>query len=110
MHIVPPNKSTLPKVSSLIPYKTKLSHEKAANIRKSKRKRKPNLKYQNLQYLKSKYSTINSYLAHPVIDPNTGASLDFKHLRRGPDKILWDNSFSNDLGRLANGVGIRMAT
>ena len=35
-HIVPPNKSTLPEASSLISHKAKLSHEKAANIRKSK--------------------------------------------------------------------------
>ena len=60
--------------------------------------------------MKSRYSTINSYLAHLVIDPNTGASLEFRHLRRGPDKILWGNYFSNELGRLANGVGIRMET
>ena len=108
IHIVPQNKSTLPKASSLIPHKAKLSHEKAANIRESKRKRKPNSKYQVLQYLKSKYSTINSYLVQPVIDSNTGASLEFRHLRRGPNKILWDYSFSNELGRLANGMVIRM--
>ena len=88
IHIIPPDTSTLPTTSTIISRTVKLSHEKTANIRKSKRKRTPNFKYQVLQYLKSKYSTINSYLAHPVIDPNTGASLEFRHLRRGPDHKL----------------------
>ena len=45
IHIIPPHNSTLPKKSSLIPHKVKLSHGIEANIRTSKRKQKPNPKY-----------------------------------------------------------------
>ena len=31
-------------------------------------------------------------------------------MRRGLDNKLWDNSFSNELGRLTNGVGSRIKT
>ena len=44
-------------------------------------------------------------LAHSVIDKSTGASLEYKHLIRQPDaKQFWTHSFTNELGRLAQGV------
>ena len=47
-------------------------------------------------------------MACPVIDPSTGTSLEYRHLMRGPDKIIWERAFANDLGRLAQGIGKRM--
>ena len=43
-----------------------------------------------------------------VIDPITGASLEYRHLVKGPDQVLWEKSFSNELGRLAQGIGTCM--
>ena len=40
-----------------------------------------------------------------VIDPTTGASLEYRHLIKGPTKSIWGNSFANEVGRLAQGVG-----
>ena len=30
------------------------------------------------------------------------------HLVKGPTKAIWENSFANEIGRLAQGVGTRM--
>ena len=46
--------------------------------------------------------------ANVVIDPTTGASLEYRHLVKKPTKAIWVNSFSNEIGRLAQGVGTRM--
>ena len=43
-----------------------------------------------------------------VIDPTTGASLEYRHLINGPTKSIWENSFANEIGRLAQGVGTRI--
>ena len=42
------------------------------------------------------------------IDPTTGALLEYRHLIKRPTKSIWENSFSNEIGRLAQGVGTRM--
>ena len=46
--------------------------------------------------------------ANFFIDPTTGASLEYGHLIKGPTKSIWENSFANEIGRLAQGVGTRM--
>ena len=46
--------------------------------------------------------------ANVVIDPTTGASLEYRLLVKGPTKSIWENSFANEIGRLAQGVGTRM--
>ena len=46
--------------------------------------------------------------ANVVIDPTTGASLEYRHLVKGRTKAIWENSFANEIGRLAQGVGTRM--
>ena len=46
--------------------------------------------------------------ANVVIDPTTGASLECRHLVKGPTKAIWENSFANEIGRLAQGVVTRM--
>ena len=44
-----------------------------------------------------------------IIDPKTGASLEYRHLiKDDTTKVIWNKSFSNELGRLANGVGNRV--
>ena len=48
--------------------------------------------------------------ANTVIDTDTGRSLEYRHLIRGPNKDVWTTSLANDLGRLAQGVGTRMPT
>ena len=39
---------------------------------------------------------------------DTGDLLEYRHLIKGPDAIIWKKSLANDLGRLAQGVGTRM--
>ena len=46
--------------------------------------------------------------ANVVIDPTSGASLEYRHLVKGPTKAIWENSFANEIGRLAQGVGTRI--
>ena len=43
-----------------------------------------------------------------VIDPTTGKTQGCTQLIRGPDKDTWTTAFSNDIGRLAQGVGNRV--
>ena len=53
-------------------------------------------------------STPTSYEANAVVDVNTGAVYEYRHLSKGPDAHIWIRSLANDLGRLAQGVGTRM--
>ena len=46
--------------------------------------------------------------ANVVIDPITGASLEYRHLIKGPTKAIWENLFANEIGQLAQGVGTRI--
>ena len=46
--------------------------------------------------------------ANVVIDPKTGALLEYRHLIKGTTKAIWENSFANEIGRLAQGVGTRI--
>mgnify|MGYP004177061623 CR=1 FL=1 len=48
--------------------------------------------------------------ANAVIDPNTGFSLEYRHLVKGDDSAIWTTGMANELGRLAQGVGTRMPT
>ena len=50
------------------------------------------------------------YMACPVINPDTGFSLEYRHLIQGPDKDIWVKSLANDFVRLAQGVKGRMPT
>ena len=52
----------------------------------------------------------HEHMARPVIKPDTGASLEYRHLIQGPDKYIWVKSLSNDFGCLAQGVKYRMPT
>ena len=45
--------------------------------------------------------------ANSVTDPITGQVQEYRHLIKGPDKAVWETSFANELGRLAQGVGSR---
>ena len=45
-----------------------------------------------------------------VIKPTTGASLEYRHLIKGPIKSIWENSFANEIFQLAQGVGTRMTS
>ena len=42
--------------------------------------------------------------ANVFIDPTTGASLQYRHLVKGPTKAIWENSFADDIGLLAKDV------
>ena len=39
-----------------------------------------------------------------VIDPVTGASLDYRKLSQGPDKAVWIQACANEIGRLGHGL------
>jgi len=44
-----------------------------------------------------------------IVDPVTGASLEYRHLiQNDHTRLTWNRSFANELGRLANGVGDRI--
>ena len=45
-----------------------------------------------------------------VLDTTTGDMIEFRQLANGPDKEIWTKALAKDLGRLAQGVGNRMAT
>ena len=47
-------------------------------------------------------------MACPVIDPTTGAYLEYRHLVQGPDKETWVKDLANDFGQLEKGIGTRM--
>ena len=49
-------------------------------------------------------------MACPVINPDTGVPLEYRHLIQGPDKYIWVKALANDFGRLAQGVKGRMPT
>ena len=36
--------------------------------------------------------------ANVVIDPTTGASLEYRNIVKGPNKSIWENSFANEIG------------
>lgn len=45
-------------------------------------------------------------IACPVLDHETGQSLEHRQLRRHPKyKAVWDKSYANEIGRLCQGVG-----
>ena len=50
------------------------------------------------------------HMACPVINPDTGVSLEYRHLIQGPDKYIWVKALENDFGRSAQGVKGRMPT
>jgi hypothetical protein len=44
--------------------------------------------------------------ANSIIDPDTGASMEYRHLIKSPKHEKdWKRSFANELGRLAQGIG-----
>jgi hypothetical protein len=43
------------------------------------------------------------WTANAVIDPSTGAMLEYAQLRKGEDADIWLRSFGNEIGRLAQG-------
>jgi hypothetical protein len=46
--------------------------------------------------------------ANTIIDPDTGALMEYRHLIKRPKYCqAWQHSFANELGRLAQGVGGR---
>ena len=45
-----------------------------------------------------------------VIDTDTGQSLEYSHLMRGPNKDIWKKILANGLGRIAQGVDTRIPT
>jgi hypothetical protein len=46
--------------------------------------------------------------ANTIIDPDTGASIEYRHLLKSPKHCkAWTTSFANELGWLAQGVGGR---
>ena len=57
------------------------------------------------------YSGINipTHWANAIIDPISGASMKYTHLIKSPKhRVTWTTSFSNKLGRMAQGVGNRI--
>ena len=48
--------------------------------------------------------------ANFVIDPTTGTSLEHRNLVKGPTKAIWENSFENEIGQLAQGFVTRMTS
>ena len=50
------------------------------------------------------------HMACPVINPDTGVSLEYRHLIQGPEKDIWVKALANDFGPLAQGVKGRMQT
>jgi len=57
-------------------------------------------------HLLALWCTQQDELACPVFDSDSGAALEYRQLRRNPKfKDIWESSYSNELGRLCQGVG-----
>jgi hypothetical protein len=53
-------------------------------------------------------TTDTDHWACSIIDPDTGATMEYRHLIKSPKHHdAWAHSFANDLGRLAQGIGNR---
>ena len=50
------------------------------------------------------------HMACTVINPDTGASLEYRHLIQGADKDIWVKALANDFGCLEQGVKYKMPT
>ena len=50
------------------------------------------------------------HMACPVINPDNGVSLEYRHLIQGPDKDILVKSLANYFGRLEQGVKVRIPT
>ena len=61
------------------------------------------------EWIQSTAQTFQPMVANHVIDESTGKILQYKDLinRDEATRILWNRSFANELGRLAQGVGNR---
>ena len=46
--------------------------------------------------------------ANTVTHPTTGKTQEYRQLIWGPDRDIWNKSFVNEMGRLAQGVGNRV--
>ena len=54
------------------------------------------------QYTKA----LHLHLAYPVTNEETGKALEYRHLKRHPTlSSTWQHSYSNEMGRLCQGVG-----
>jgi hypothetical protein len=51
----------------------------------------------------SNHDTHRQHFVNSVIDPDTGASLEYRHLVKGPDKVRWQQANVNEIGRLTDG-------
>ena len=71
-------------------------------------RRYPTRDHRQSAYCKSQYAFAIRQIAireaNSVIDVNSGQSFNYRQLSRGPDKEVWIQSLSNDLGSLAQGV------
>jgi hypothetical protein len=57
-----------------------------------------------LRYLQSQQLNPQHFL-HAVVDPVTGASMEYRHLIHDPaTKDIWEHSCANEFGRLAQGI------
>jgi hypothetical protein len=55
-----------------------------------------------------KITTNTEHWACSIIDPDTGATMEYRHLIKSPkDKDDWAHSFANEIGRVAKGIGNR---
>ena len=58
-------------------------------------------------HLLALWCTPRDELACPVFDSESGSALEYRQLRRNPKfKDIWESSYSNELGRLCQGVGV----
>jgi hypothetical protein len=60
--------------------------------------------------LRSSVNHVTPPKANALIDDITGQTLKYRALSTGPNKDTWITALANNLGRLAQGVGLRMPT
>ena len=69
----------------------------------------PTRKNMGLPHQSNSGINIPTHWANAIIDPISGASMEYRHLIKSPKhKVPWNTSFSNELGRLAQGVSDRI--
>ena len=71
----------------------------------------PTNQYAILAEEASTTSTTHQHHACPVLDRDTGQTLEHRQLRKDPKhKATWDQSYANELGRLCQGIGPKLST
>ena len=106
IHTIPPYPVTTPKVGRVPP--PQLPPPQWYNIRKC-RKQAPTIFVSPITG-ETIQNLVNHQVANYVINSKTRVTQEYKQLIKSTEKDTWNTSFTNELGRLAQGIEDRLPT